>query len=85
MDFLAVGVYQALGMGAYALVFAIMRKIILEIPLLFILNHIYPLYGLPYAQPVTEIVLATAAVITLLHIFRKLEHPKKGEDPADID
>ncbi len=35
MDFLAVGVFQALGMGKNALIFAIMRKIILEIPALF--------------------------------------------------
>ena len=36
MDFLAVGVFQALGMGKMALIFAIMRKIILEIPAIFI-------------------------------------------------
>ena len=62
MDFLAVGVFQALGKGRYALVFALMRKIVLEIPALFILNWLFPLYGLPYAQPFAEMVLAAAAV-----------------------
>ena len=71
MDFLAVGVFQALGMGKNALVFAVMRKIVLEIPALFILNWLVPLYGLPYAQPFAEMVLATAAVFMLRRIFKR--------------
>ena len=71
MDFLAVGVFQALGMGKNALIFAIMRKVILEIPALFILNYLYPLYGLAYAQPVAEFVLTIAAVVMLKRIFDK--------------
>ncbi len=71
VDFLAVGVFQALGLGKYALVFAVMRKIVLEIPALFILNWLFPLYGLASAQSVAEFVLATCAVFMLRHIFRK--------------
>lgn len=73
MDFLAVGVFQACGMGKKSLIFAIMRKIVLEIPALYILNALFPLYGLAYAQLCAEVVLATAAVIVLLRLFRKLE------------
>ena len=73
MDFIAVGVFQACGMGKKSLVFAIMRKIVLEIPALFLLNYIYPLYGLAYAQTVSEIILAIAAVITLASLFKKLK------------
>lgn len=72
MDFLAVGVFQAVGMGKHALIFAIMRKIILEIPALYILNWLFPLYGLAYAQFTAEIVLSTAAVIVLVHLFQRL-------------
>ena len=72
MDFLAVGVFQALGYGKNALVFAIMRKIVLEIPALYLLNHLFPLYGLAYAQFVAEFVLAVAAVVELFVIFRRL-------------
>lgn len=50
MDFLAVGVFQSCGMGKRALLFAILRKIVLEIPALYILNRLFPLYGLAYAQ-----------------------------------
>lgn len=71
VDFLAVGVFQALGFGKYALLFAIMRKIVLEIPALFLLNHFFPLYGLAYAQFTAEFVLSICAVFMLKHIFRK--------------
>lgn len=71
VDFLAVGVFQALGIGKYALLFAIMRKIVLEIPALFLLNHFFPLYGLAYAQFTAELVLSICAAFMLRHIFRK--------------
>lgn len=73
MDFLAVGVFQACGMGRKSLIFAILRKIVLEIPALFILNALFPLYGLAYAQLTAEIVLATAAVIVLIRLFWSLD------------
>lgn len=72
-DFLAVGVFQAVGMGKEALIFAIMRKIVLEIPALYLLNALFPLYGLAYAQFAAEVVLAVAAVIVLGKLFRGLE------------
>ena len=72
-DFMAVGVFSALGLGRHALVFAILRKVVLEIPLLFLLNALFPLYGLAHAQFVTEVVLAAAAIIMLMRIFRQGE------------
>lgn len=77
MDFLAVGVFQAVGMGKEALIFAIMRKIVLEIPALYVLNYLFPLYGLAYAQFVAEVVLAVAAVVVLIRMFRKLEQRRE--------
>lgn len=73
VDFLAVGVFQACGMGKKSFIFAVMRKIILEIPALYILNYLFPLYGLAYAQFAAEIILAAAAVIFLIRMFRELD------------
>jgi len=70
-DFLGVGVYQACGMGRYSLAFAIMRKVVLEIPALFILNRLWPLYGLAYAQTVTEVILGIVAWITISRLFKR--------------
>lgn len=72
IDFLGVGMYQACGMGKKSLVFAIMRKIVLEIPALFVLNALFPMYGLAYAQPFAEFILAFAAIIVIIKIFRGL-------------
>lgn len=73
MDFLAVGVFQACGMGGKALAFAILRKIILEIPALHLWNRILPLYGLAYAQTTAEVVLCFAALAVLYRLFRAME------------
>lgn len=77
MDFIAVGVFQAVGMGRSALVFAILRKILLEIPALYVLNYFFPLYGLTYAQFIAELVLSMASIVMLRRIFVRLQ--KKGE------
>jgi Na+-driven multidrug efflux pump len=73
IDFLGVGVYQACGMGSKSLLFAVMRKIVLEIPALFLLNRLFPMYGLAYAQPFAEFVLSIAAIVVLCRIFKGLE------------
>lgn len=74
VDFMAVGVFQAVGMGKEALVFALLRKIALEIPALFLLNFLFPLYGLAYAQFVAELILAIVAVAVLWRLFRRLKN-----------
>lgn len=76
MDFLGVGVFQSCGLGKNALLFAILRKIVLEIPALFILNKLFPLYGLAYAQFSAEIVLAVAAILVMCGIIKRLEDEK---------
>jgi len=73
MDFLAVGVFQACGFGKKALVFALLRKIVLEIPALFLLNYLFPLYGLAYAQFTAEFLLAIAAIVVLVRLFHGLQ------------
>ena len=78
IDFQAVGVFQATGMGTKALIFAIMRKIILEIPALYILNWLLPFYGLAYAQFTAELILAIAAAAVLLKMFKGLERENAG-------
>ena len=78
MDFMAVGIFQSCGMGKKSLIFAILRKIVFEIPAIYILNHFFPLYGLAYAQTSAEIILSIIAVIVLLNMFRKL----KSESPT---
>ncbi len=76
VDFLAVGVFQALGMGKKSLLFAVLRKIVFEIPALFCLNYFFGVYGIAYAAFVAEFMLALFAVYMLWRIFRNLEDRK---------
>lgn len=73
IDFRAVSVFQAMGLGLYSLIFALLRKIVLEIPAMLVLNAIFPLYGLAYAQAVAEFILAVIASIVLTRLIRRLE------------
>lgn len=68
LDFLGVGVFQACGFGKYSLFFAIARKIVLEIPAMFILNKLFPMYGIAYSQLCAEVVLAFASAMLMKHI-----------------
>ena len=77
IDFLCVGVYQAIGNGKLSLFFAIARKIILEIPALFILDMLFPLYGLAYSQFSAEFVLAITAIIVIMKMFQTLNTNKE--------
>lgn len=78
IDFLAVGVFQACKMGKNALIFAILRKVVLEIPALIILNKLFSVYGLAYAQLCAELVLAAAAMIVIVRMFKKLSAEKSA-------
>ena len=73
VDFLGVGVFNACGMGGYALLFAVLRKIVLEIPALLILNTLWPLYGLAYAQLFAEVILSVLSFILIRRLFRRME------------
>jgi Na+-driven multidrug efflux pump len=72
VDFLGVATFQSCGKGLTSLIMAFLRKIVLEIPALIILNHFFPLYGLAYAQTAAEVVMAFVAVFALNRMFRKV-------------
>ncbi|MBP5165846.1 MAG: MATE family efflux transporter, partial [Oscillospiraceae bacterium] len=72
LDYFTVAVFQAVGMGKEALAFAVLRKLVLEIPALFVFNRIWPLYGLPFAQVFAEAVLTAAAFWVLSRFYRTM-------------
>lgn len=79
-DFMAVGVFQAVGMGKAALILAISRKLVLELPLTYLLNALFPLYGLPYAQTLAEIGVAVIAAVMLVRLFKRLANEKPAAE-----
>lgn len=73
MDFTVVGVFQAVGRGRYSLLFAVCRKIVLEIPFMLLLNHFFPLYGLAYAEFCAEALLCIMSFRFLMKIMNEQE------------
>ena len=73
LDFMCVGVFQAVGLGLGSLIFAVLRKVVLEIPAIIVLNRLFPLYGLASSQLTAEVVLACAAAGVLVWMFRRLD------------
>lgn len=71
IDFLAVGVFQAIGMGKKSLLFAILRKIVFEIPALILLNIVFGVHGIAYAAFMAEFMLALCATWMLRRIFKE--------------
>lgn len=69
LDFMAVGIFQAIGDGKKALLFAFLRKIVLEIPILILLNKWIPIYGMSYSSMCAEIIMAIFAVRMMIHIL----------------
>lgn len=73
VDFLAVGVFQSVGMGKTSLIFAILRKIVFEIPAILILNKLFHAAGITYAGFVSEFILAICSVYLLKRIVNNFE------------
>lgn len=73
LDFLAVGVFQSVGMGRKSLAFAILRKIILEIPAIVALNALFGAGGITFSGTIAELVLAVCGVILVKRITDSVE------------
>jgi Na+-driven multidrug efflux pump len=70
VGFLMITLFQAAGQGKQALVLSVLRKGAVDIPLMFLMNFLIPLYGLAYVQPVTEFI-AMATAFTFYYRFTK--------------
>ena len=65
--------FQAMGKPQYAFVITLVRQLILYVPLLLLLNHIFGFNGMLLAQPVTELIMMTASVFLLYRVIKSEE------------
>ena len=61
--------FQAIGNVKASLICSVLRKGVLDIPLLFLLDRLVPLYGCMAVQPVVD----TISLIAALYFYRKLK------------
>ena len=71
--------FMALGQAKISLIMACLRKIILLIPLIFILPNFFAdkAFAVFLAEPVSDFIAAAVTTTTFLIFFRKLLHPEK--------
>ncbi len=62
--------FQAAGKAFRSLILALLRKGILDIPLMFVLSNAVPVYGIVWATPIADLVCAIVAVILFLHYIK---------------
>ena len=75
--------FQAVGESLKSFILAILRKGILDIPLMFILIRFYPIYGIVWATPIADIACSIISVILFAHfIFDLPKEPVKELVPA---
>ena len=58
LSFIYVYFFQALGQGRTALFLVVMRWFMINIPMLFLLNMLFGMYGLAWSQLVSDILVA---------------------------
>lgn len=94
MPFMSVGYlmivqFQAMGKVKQALVGSVLRKGAMDLPLLFLLDCLYPLYGVTWVQPVVDCI-ALAVSLTMYYFVCKKEKtrsdppPELKENPDEI-
>lgn len=74
--------FQATGRMSKSLVLALLRKGVLDIPMMFILNMIRPIYGIVCATPAADIICCMAALVLFAAFIRKHGNDKPQPQPV---
>ncbi len=72
--FLCINTIQGMGKALPSLILTICRQGLIFIPSVFILNQIFKLDGVIYAQPFADYVSIVLSVFLCLGLFKKIEH-----------
>lgn len=82
VSFIFTALFQATGRAREALIMSLYRKGAVDIPLLFLFNAIFPMWGLLLVQPVVD----TTAVLLAWHFYkrfnRELQTLQGGDEPC---
>ena len=77
--FLCINTIQGMGKALPSLVLTICRQGLVFIPLVLILNGMFGLEGVIYAQPTADFISIVIAVVICLLIFKNMEHREKED------
>lgn len=65
--------FQAVGKGMRSFVLAILRKGLLDIPLMFLLNRLLPIFGVIWATPITDVICCCISIAMFVAFLRGQE------------
>ena len=71
--------FQAVGKGNRSLLLALLRKGILDIPLMYLLQEAYPVYGIVWATPVADCVCCIVAIALISYWLAR--HARENKAP----
>ena len=63
--------FQAVGNGFKSFILAILRKGVLDIPLMFLLNALFPIYGIVWATPIADTVCCIVSIVLFIGFLQK--------------
>lgn len=72
--------FQAVGAKIRAFVLSIIRKGIVDIPMMFLMNMLIPMYGIIACQPITDIISAVCGVILFVFWNNKFHKISKNQN-----
>lgn len=72
VTFVAMGVFQAAGENRRAFCLALIRKGIIDLPLMFLMDSLLPMYGVIACQPMTDLISAAVAAVLFVRWRKKL-------------
>lgn len=70
--------FQAVGHGGISFILALLRKGLLDIPMMYILNYFVVVYGVVIATPITDVICCLTAVILFTYFSSK--HLSKNKE-----
>ena len=73
MCFHLVNFFQAVGHGGKALALGASRWVVFNIPLLFVMNWVFGMYGIVWTQVVADIMMAAVSIVVYLQFERSIK------------
>lgn len=71
--------FQAMGMGKQTLILSSLRQGVVNIPLLFVMNHFFGLYGIVWTQLIADIITGVISYCVYRSSLKKLMSEQKTE------
>ena len=72
LSFIYVHYFQALGKGNTALLLIVMRWLMVNIPMLFLLDRLFGMYGLAWSQLLSDIIVAFLSWVIYRLVMRRM-------------